>query len=579
MRPNGVLSLLVAGAQSISTRRLLTFLTGILLLSTTLLLFTSVNLSVPSTSKLSNIKSDLKDSVSQIKDKVHVPQIFKPATHAPPPPITNGTASTPGWFASWSTSWMSLFSSDSNDRVALPPIQRCSIYTYYEPSKDKTQAAIDDKMLLVWRRAWWSYGFKPMILGPAEAKQSGFYEAISRDANLTPELRYELTKWAAWNQVDGSILVDWKVIPMGPHDDSVITSLRSCKFVYTSRFKDFETKLYSSDKPSLEKILMHLTGTPQAAGSTLKTIEAALSSISAKPDELIHTEPPPSSLADYHTPYPDLKPAELPELVNAHLHSTFLSHYPDGIAVLSPYPIKFASLHHSALELATRIANCPIANPLPNSCPPNIPKCTPCTKPSQITTPPKLQDTTKIFTLGTVPHPFLTTDLTNPDISLLHDPQDRSQRFIRRKALRDPWLKSVTAYPFLANGLGEGPRAAKIKQMVASTRKGEKFLSWWQTDKIGYRDIPWTLGFEPASLEALKISLPPVDETVKRNTEAAVKMARKNGKLSRMLEKWCLGDTEVWRFVNAWRERRVMEREIWSRGERRFGVGLDQGEK
>lgn len=202
MRPNGSLSALVAGAQSISTRRLILFLGGILVLSTTLLLFTSVNLS---TESLRTVSLEIPDS---IKGKLHVPTVFKPATHTPPPPAKNSTASTEGWFASWS--WMNPFSSGQGDRIALPPIERCSIYTYYEPPEDKVQAVVEDKMLLAWRRVWWAYGFKPMILGPAEAKTSGFYEMVNR-APYVPAMKKELMRLLAWNYVDAGILVNYRV--------------------------------------------------------------------------------------------------------------------------------------------------------------------------------------------------------------------------------------------------------------------------------------------------------------------------------------------------------------------------------
>jgi hypothetical protein len=215
-RPSGTLARnLVVGAQSISTRRLVTFLGGIILLSTTLLLFTSANLT---TESLHSVKTQVSESVHGLKDKVHIPTVWKPALHAPPPPPANSTASSEGWFASWS--WMNPWSSDDGERIALPPIERCPIYTYYEPvtdQKDKEKAAIEDRMLLVWRRAWWAYGFKPQILGPAEAKTSGFYEMVGRATSLTAELKRELMRWLAWNVVDGGILVDYRVRKRASH--------------------------------------------------------------------------------------------------------------------------------------------------------------------------------------------------------------------------------------------------------------------------------------------------------------------------------------------------------------------------
>lgn len=215
MRPTGVLAILAVGAQSISTRRLLVFLSGILLLSTFLLVLTSANLGGPKT------KHD--SVVSQLKDKVYsVPKIFGPTTHQPPPPpVANGTGSTEGWFTSWS--WKNPFSASNDDRVALPPLQRCPIYTYYEPRSSSQEHALEDKMLLAWRRTWWAYGFKPMILGLGEAKESGFYEVVHRSnamselKDMTPELKKELLAWIAWNRVGGGILVDHRVSQTRTH--------------------------------------------------------------------------------------------------------------------------------------------------------------------------------------------------------------------------------------------------------------------------------------------------------------------------------------------------------------------------
>jgi len=198
MRPNGNLCALAAGAQSISTRRLILFLGGILVLSTTLLLFTSANLPTESLRK-GNL--DIPDI---IKGKLHIPAVFGPATHAP---AKNSTASNDEWFSSWS--WKSPVSGQG-DRIALPPIERCSIYTYYEAPEDKVQAAVEDKMLLAWRRVWWAYGFKPMILGPAEARTSGFYEMVNR-APYLPAMKKELMAMSAWSQVDAGILVNYRV--------------------------------------------------------------------------------------------------------------------------------------------------------------------------------------------------------------------------------------------------------------------------------------------------------------------------------------------------------------------------------
>lgn len=368
---------------------------------------------------------------------------------------------------------------------------------------------------------------------------------------------------------------------MGPHDDIVITALRRCKFLYTSTYQKFQQKLYTSDKPSLNKILLHVTANPPP---TAKSVEGAVKSLFNNPDEMMHVEAFPAALADYSAAvvsekYAGLRPADLPGLVNAHLHATFLSLYPDGISLLSPFPAKLGALNHPGLELAHRIAACPAKDPLPGSCPPNISKCTPCKKPAAVTTPEHLSDSTKAFTIGTVPHPFVAMELTDDAVSLVHDKEERSTRYIRRHTARDPWLREVTKAPFMKQGLGAAPRATKFKETVAA-KAGSKFLSLWSTEKNGFKDTEWTLGFVPPTIEELAIHLPPAEEKqrVALKAAAGVALDRKSS-LVAVVESWSLSDTEVWKFVNAWRERRAMERMQWTKKEKRYGLGLDQQER
>jgi len=371
---------------------------------------------------------------------------------------------------------------------------------------------------------------------------------------------------------------------MGPHDDVTISALRRCKFVYMNRYQKFGQKLYSSGKTSLNKILMYITSNPPKSKDNVKTVEEALSAVD-KPDEWIHVDSFPAALADYSPSvvkekYQELKSADLlPSLVNAHLHSTFLSLYPDGISLLSPFPLKLGALNHPGLELAQRIAACPVSNPLPQSCPPNLSKCTVCNKAAAIISPDHLSDSTKSFTLGTVPHPFVALELTDDNISPMHDRQDHSLRYVRRKTTRDPWLREVTKNPFMKTGLGAPPRATKLKEIVAA-KQGTKFLSMWSTDKVGFKDVEWTLGFIPPTIEELGIKLPPAEETQNVKLEAVKKEAfNKKNKIVRVVEAWSLSDAEVWRFVNAWRERRILEREEWTKKEKKYGLGLDKEER
>jgi len=350
-----------------------------------------------------------------------------------------------------------------------------------------------------------------------------------------------------------------------------------------SRYKNFDQKLYSSDKVSLNKVLMYVTENPPAEDKSVTTVEEVIAALPT-PEEWMREGSYPAALA-YYTPevvaekYKGLEPAQLPALVNAHLHSTFLSHYPDGILLLSPFPDKFGALHHPALELANRIASCPANNPLPESCPPNLRKCTPCKKPAAISTPSRLEETTKSFTLGTIPHPFVTIELSNDDVSLMNDPEHTLLRYIRRKSVRDPWIKEVTKSPYMKSGLGSPPRAAKIKELVVP-KLGAKFLSIWSTDKEGFKDTEWTLGFVPPTIAELELQLPQAEDKQRKKLHNAKQASvRGKDKIVRFVEGWNIGDTEVWKFVNAWRERRILERAQWTAQEKQYGQGLDKEER
>jgi len=579
MRPSDLFNSLIVSAQSLSTRRLFVFFSGILALSIIVLITTSAHLSSPN---LQAVNYRLPDSVSSLKDKVHVPQIFGPTPHTPeaPPAEADPTSSTEGWFSSWG--WLHPFSGRSGeDRIALPHVERCAVYTYYVPSKDKNAAKVEDRMLLAWRRAWWAYGFKPMILGLADAKANKLHEQIFR-VKLTPELEAQTMGWLAWSHVGKGLMVDYRVLPMGPRDDSTIVALGRCEFQYMSRFKDFEQKLYSSDKASIDKILTYITTHPQKEGDKIKTIEQAIAK-SGNVADMIHLDSIPTVLADY-TPevvkekYKDLKPVDLPDLVNAHLHSTFLEQHNDGITVLSPFNGMLDALHQPALELANRIAACPAKNPLPGSCPLNIPNCMPCTEDLPVSNHEHLPGTgTNSFVLGTVPHPFITTEMTIKELSLLTDSNSRSISFIRRKTIRDSWVKEVTKV-LMDDKLGSQPRVSKIKELVAVV-PGKRLTAIWSTDKQGFKDTEWTLGFELSSVEELKLKLPAGEEAQKDVLNRAKKAVAKEATMVCVVEAWNMGDTEAWKFVNAWRERRIVERTKWTKMERRYGQGLGKEER
>ena len=104
---------------------------------------------------------------------------FRPSAHAPPiqPNSTSGDAR---WHQSWD--WRRPFSSaitlDEHRSVLPPLVERPLIFTYYDAGRAESREVdeVENAVLLTWRRAWWAQGFKPVILGRAEARRSELFD-------------------------------------------------------------------------------------------------------------------------------------------------------------------------------------------------------------------------------------------------------------------------------------------------------------------------------------------------------------------------------------------------------------------
>jgi hypothetical protein len=184
-------------------------LSGILLLSISVLLFIPSAL-ISSTGSHSVVKFEIPGTVSETLNELNP---FKQASHQPPAPQKNSTASTDSWFSSWK--WLNPFSSnisDDEERSVLPPLEkRCPVYTFYDPTVEGEDAEVEDKLLLAWRKAYWAHGFRPVILGMGEAKEHGLYRVV-RDANeFHPDFEREVMRWLAWSHMGRGILVDYRV--------------------------------------------------------------------------------------------------------------------------------------------------------------------------------------------------------------------------------------------------------------------------------------------------------------------------------------------------------------------------------
>ncbi|KAA8648720.1 uncharacterized protein ATNIH1004_004605 [Aspergillus tanneri] len=528
----------------------------------------------------------------------HLPS-FRPSVHTPPELQPNSTSGESKWFSDWA--WLNPFSSSitlDENRSVLPPLgHRPFIYTYYEPNKgnNKDEENADAQLLLAWRRAWFAQGFRPIILGPGEAMKNQLYELV-QPLKLHKDLETELFRWLAWGHMGDGLLADWRCFPMARYDDPLLTSLRlGTDPAVITRFDRIGNALFAGEKSRIN----------DAVKEAVKKIdENSKSMLDLVPAEFFRNEEP-SSLAFYDSNtvlanFPTLAEQSvksaiagrlaLVELINSHLHSTFQNSFPAGVAVLKPFPEHTTALVEPSLQLAKALAQCP-TSPAP-SCPPNLRKCHLCdpTKPMQISQPAVYRNTTQVFTIGTLPHPYTL-------ISLQQGSADVSTRHVRRETERDGWLKAVTQEQ-LGPDLGGSSRAVVFKKAVADI--GAIGTSMWTTveslpAEAGQTlpphlldELEWQFGFKiprvarvDAKHEDDSTKPMPNANSIQKGVEKEyeiLQVAReilKSKETNRInikdvAEAWNLADTEVWRFVRAYRARSIVERKKWEEDERDF---------
>ncbi|KAF3388446.1 hypothetical protein F1880_004053 [Penicillium rolfsii] len=536
----------------------------------------------------------------------HLPS-FRPPSHEAPAEQTNSTSGESKWFSTWE--WKNPFSSaitlDEN-RSVLPPLQeRRRIYTYYNPQynpkkhsgKDlKDDRNADDQLLLAWRRAWFAKGFRPMILTPGDAMKNPYYEVVQK-LKLNEDVENEVFRWLAWGHMGAGILADFECFPMARYDDNLLTALRrGMTPEFITRFDNFQGGLYSAEKQRIN----------QAIEGAVKKLDDKSTSFSDLIDPALFKVEQPTALAYYKSSsitsnYPSVhekisqSPAagrlQLVELINAHLHNTFQNAFPAGLAVLKPFPQHTTALVEPALRLAKALIQCP-ESPMPTSCPPNIPECRPCgsaKSPMRISQPASFKNSTFLFTIGTLPHPYTL-------VSLQKSSDEVTTRQIRRETERDPWLADVTK-EHLGGELGGSSRGAVFKQIVAGEQAIANSL-WMTVESLPAAagqslpaelldELEWQFGFKIPRSGAIDPNTAGDKESIQNKNPSQQGVAKeydlirkareviKSGDTNRInikkvAEAWNLADTEVWRFVKAYRARSVVERQQWEEEEKAF---------
>ncbi|KAJ5779375.1 hypothetical protein N7457_007095 [Penicillium paradoxum] len=518
----------------------------------------------------------------------HLPS-FRPPSHEQPEEQSNSTHGESKWYST--LEWLNPFSSSitlDENRSVLPP--------FANDLKESQNA--DAQLLLAWRRAWFAQGFRPVVLTPGDAMKNPNYEVVQK-WKLTPKMENEVFSWLAWGHMGTGLLADFHCFPMARYDDPILMYLRRGTVPeLITRFENLKNGLYAADKSRIDVAVQ---------SAVLKLTDQTQSFVDLIEPESFKVESP-SALAFYKSAavtsnYPIIHEKmgqnaatgqlALVQLINSHLHNQFHISFPAGIAVLKPFPQHTTALVEPALRLAKALIECP-ESPMPESCPPNQPECHPCgaaKQPMRISQPPTYKNTTFLFTIGTLPHPYTL-------ISLQRNSEEITVPQIRRETTRDAWLSDVTK-EHLGLELGSSYRGVIFKQVVAGEDAVGNSL-WMTVESLSAQagqslpgelldEFEWQFGFkiprggriDPATENNKETAKSAQDHTPSeqgvgkeyeliQKARDIIKNKNTDHNIKDVVEAWNLADTEVWRFVKAYRARSVVERRKWEEEEKAF---------
>ncbi|ROV95151.1 hypothetical protein VSDG_05775 [Cytospora chrysosperma] len=532
---------------------------------------------------------------------------FKAPAHAPVRQA-NDTDGQSTWFSDWR--WLAIpFSSSytlDENRALLPVMpERTAIYCYYDTTIQREEAVkkAESDILLSWRRAWWAQGFKPIVLSDAEAMNNPLYEQLQRMVDIKPELKTDAMRWLAWENMGGGLLSHYLVFPMAAHDDPLLSFLRRGTH---EGIMQWDGLLAGSKQDITAAIKAGLSS------SKMNDAQDFLSAVVESQNELqkVRVQVGTGSLANYDANVLQAKYEKVAEaildnratglgalnhLINSHLHLTWQINFNKGIAVLKPLPHHTTTMVQPAVELANRLQKC-TESPVQSSCPPNKPKCAPCVSatPLKISSPSRYRNTTGLYTIGTVPHPY-----TLHTLNELRDNIDIP--WVRRNCPRDAWLAEVTK-EYLGTGVGGAPRVLHFKEAVAAEFAASKSI-WLPAEQDLPDDLDWHFGFEipTEGLDTGRSETPvpgperrpqpvhdPADGPVANPQELEKEPAllrrakdvigtskdKRDLAVRNAIEAWNLADTEAWKFARAFLGRERVERIKFEEEESKYAEGV-----
>jgi hypothetical protein len=557
--------------------------------------------SIPKAEDLAAKYDHAKASVANVGDSLSktVLNPFRQPSH-PPPRQKNDEYHGASWWADWK--WLSVpFSSSltlDDDRALLPPLkERPPIYCYYDATvqKPRDEKDAESELLLTWRRAWWAQGFRPVILSAAEAMDNPTYREL-QVLDLTPAFKAELMRWLAWETMGGGMLARYTLLPMGPRDDPVLAFLRRGEYPELTSWKKLGSGLFAGQQTEISAAIKAAMepSTPKFNDDVLASLPSGLlvfdntpSSLAFYSDEAIKAGFAKVAEANGQSKAKGLR--SLNKLINAHIQLAWQNNFPDGIEVLKPFPRHTTAMVSSALDLAELLANCP-ESPMPSTCPPNMRRCKTCTPglPSiKISTPQAYRNSTRAFTIGTVPHPWTLAVIDN-----LRD--DFNATWIRTESNRDPWVSTVMK-ELPAADVSSHMRVMRFKEAVAGDY-ATAYSLWLTAETDMPKDMGWTFGFavpeRSHDVDGLREHRKPPktgdngDQATEESSltqemyllegaKQIVALARSSTKtkLRASLQAWNLADTEAWKFAKAFQARRTMVRADWEKEESKYSRG------
>lgn len=559
------------------------------------------------------VKEKMEGNLEKIAE--HIPASiqhpFAGSSHKPPVQ-DNSTSGESSWFSDWK--WRHPFSSSvtlDENRAVLPPLKnRPYVYTYYESvkKKDKPTLAAEERLLLIWRRAWWAQGFRPIVLGRAEAMNNPLYEKLQllKRKEIEVPLEYDIARWLAWGHMGNGVMANWLALPMAPTDDELISFLRRGQYPGVVRYDGLQNSLFCGVKSGINDLLSSVLDKPDDLKTAKTVIDAA-----DKSKYLSDSQHDGVALYDWKTIQANYKTVAdalndkkteskglsmLGELINAHLHTTWQSTFSSGIAVVKALR-HMTTVLGPAMDIARSLQMCS-PSPVANSCPPNR-KCQPCeAQELEIKTLPAYRNQTSLFVISAVPHPYTAATLDNwrPSIDVT---------FIRRESKRDPWLLAVMK-DILGSAVSSQSRVVRFKEAVASDY-GASHSLWLTAERETHKDLNWIFGFSlPALPEPLEVNATAVEEQEATESPAppedprpgepkereiiqerkmlkSARAALKNKskpmmQLKKAVEMWNLADMEAWKFARAFSARRRIERLRWEDEEKKF-AGAEAGRR